>query len=194
MPLCSTLSLHSSNVGGIGLETAKQFLQAKVEGLLLVDLSLEILGTAFETLTAEEKGRCEIFVADVSAESQRTYAEKAVELWGRLDIAVLNAGICLPSASILDTTVAAWDRIMNVNARGGEHQHQLYKCDSPVLYWCTILPVFLGLKHCAKAMIDTQLLGGSIVLVSSQLGLEGNYTYVLLYFVWITAVRSNVFL
>lgn len=105
--------------GGIGLATAKQFLQANVEGLLLVDISRKALSAAFESLTPEEQDHCEIYVADVSAESECIYAEKAVQRWGQLNIAVLNAGICFPTASILDTDVSTWDKLMNVNSRGG---------------------------------------------------------------------------
>ena len=101
------------------METAKKFLQAKIKGLLLVDISAEILDNVFQALTEEEKRRCKFFVSDVSDESQCTYAETAVAHWGSLDIAVLNAGICLPPAGILDTTAAVWDKTMNVNARGG---------------------------------------------------------------------------
>ncbi|KJA13730.1 hypothetical protein HYPSUDRAFT_49642 [Hypholoma sublateritium FD-334 SS-4] len=136
---------------GIGLATVKQFLQANVEGLLLVDISRKALSCAIESLTPEEQDHCEMYVADVSAESECTYAEKAAQRWGRLDIAVLNAGICFPTASILDTDVSTWDTLMNVNARG----------------------VFLGLQSCAKVMLQTQS-SGSIVVVSSQLGLQGS--------------------
>ncbi|KAF8966583.1 short-chain dehydrogenase/reductase SDR [Flammula alnicola] len=136
--------------GGIGLATAKRFLQSNIEGLLLIDLSRESLEKAFSSFTPDEQRRCEMFVADVSSEAETTYAEKALERWGRLDIAVLNAGICLPRASILDTEVDTWDKIMNVNGRG----------------------VFLGLKNCAKAMLKKS--SGSIVIISSQLGLQGS--------------------
>ena len=115
----TSFSIHSP--GGIGLATVKQFLKANIEGLLLIDISHNALSDAIATLAPEEQVHCEIYVADVSVESECRYAEKAVQRWGRLDIAVLNAGICLPPASILDTDVSTWDKLMNVNARGGKN-------------------------------------------------------------------------
>ncbi|KAF8190531.1 oxidoreductase [Pholiota molesta] len=135
---------------GIGLATAEGFLRSNIEGLLLVDKSQELLQTAVSSFTPEDQQRCEILVADVSSEADCTYAERALERWGRLDIAVLNAGICFPTASITETDVEVWDKLMSVNARG----------------------VFLGLKHSAKAMLKKSQ--GSIVIVSSQLGLQGS--------------------
>lgn len=106
--------------GGIGLATAKAFLDANVKGLLLVDLTDEALNKALKGFTPEEQARCEVFAADVSSLEQASYGQRAYERWGRLDIAVLNAGICLPRASIFDTEVGTWDKIMAVNGRGGK--------------------------------------------------------------------------
>ena len=103
------------------MATVKQFLKANIEGLLLIDISHNALSDAIATLVPEEQVHCEIYVADVSVEAECGYADKAMQRWGRLDIAVLNAGICLPPASILDTNVSTWDKLMNVNARGGEN-------------------------------------------------------------------------
>jgi NAD(P)-dependent dehydrogenase (short-subunit alcohol dehydrogenase family) len=110
------------HTGGIGLATAKAFLDANAKGLLLVDLNDEALKKALKGFTPEEQARCEVFVADVSSMEQASYAQRAYARWGRLDIAVLNAGICLPRASIFDTEVDTWDKIMAVNGRGGKLQ------------------------------------------------------------------------
>lgn len=115
------LTRHSSTIvlsGGIGLATAKTFLAANVRGLLLVDQSQEYLDRTLLELSSDEQQRCQCFVADVSSEADN-YAQRALELWGKLDIAVLNAGICNAPTSILDTDAKIWDKIMQVNGRGG---------------------------------------------------------------------------
>ncbi len=98
--------------------------------MLLVDQTQEALDHALAQLTAEERGRCQSFVADVSSEAYN-YADRALQFWDRLDIAVLNAGICKEPASILETDIKVWDRTMEVNGRGG--------------YTVTLLPPFIRL-------------------------------------------------
>jgi NAD(P)-dependent dehydrogenase (short-subunit alcohol dehydrogenase family) len=119
-PVAKKSFVETYSAGGIGLATAKGFLRSNIEGLLLVDKSQELLQTALSSFTPEHQQRCEILVADVSSEADCTYAERALERWGRLDIAVLNAGICFTTASITETDVEVWDKLMSVNARGGK--------------------------------------------------------------------------
>ena len=71
----------------------------------------------------------------------------AVRDFGKLDILVNNAGIG-GSGLVEDTTEAEWDRVMNINAKG----------------------VFLGTKTAIPEMRQN---GGSIINISSQLGLVG---------------------
>ena len=74
--------------------------------------------------------------------------QTAVSRFGRLDVLVNNAGV--GGGSLLEeTTAAAWDRGMDVNAKG----------------------VFLGTKAAIPAMRAAG--GGSIVNISSQLGMVG---------------------
>jgi NAD(P)-dependent dehydrogenase (short-subunit alcohol dehydrogenase family) len=104
--------------GGIGFAAAQAFLKANVHGLLLVDQTQDALDRALDLLSAEEKARCHSFVADVSSE-ESNYAERALQLWGHLDIAVLNAGVGNEPTSLLETDVKIWDRMMRINGRGG---------------------------------------------------------------------------
>lgn len=123
------------SLGGLGLATVKAFLAANVRGLLLVDQFQERLDRVFSELSSDEQQRCQCFVADVSSEADN-YANRALELWGKLDIAVLNAGIVSEPTSILDTGAELWDKIMRVNARGGAYY------DSPAVsphLGCTLL-------------------------------------------------------
>ncbi|KAF5347726.1 hypothetical protein D9756_010305 [Leucocoprinus leucothites] len=143
------VGLITGAASGIGLATAKIFLEADIKRLLLVDRTQEALDRALKQLSPDEMARCDCFVADVSSE-EFNYAEHALQRWGRLDIAVLNAGIGNEPTSILETDVKVWDKIMEVNGRGA----------------------FLGLQQCARAMVSKK--SGSIIITSSQLGLQGS--------------------
>ena len=106
----------------------------------------------------EEEGRAlvdkiggdAVFVRlDVTSESDWAAAvNKAVDRYGKLDILVNNAGVGA-RGSIEETTVAEWDRVMDINAKG----------------------VFLGTRQAIPEMRKAG--GGSIINISSQLGLVG---------------------
>ena len=85
---------------------------------------------------------------DVSREADWEAAVRtAVERYGKLDILINNAAITIPRVPIEQRTVAEWDQVMAVNARG----------------------VFLGTKHAIPAMRRAG--GGSIVNISSVAGI-----------------------
>jgi 3alpha(or 20beta)-hydroxysteroid dehydrogenase len=85
---------------------------------------------------------------DVALESDWQHAvQTATSLYGKLDILINNAAIVIPRVPIEERTVAEWDRVMAVNAKG----------------------VFLGTKHAIPAMRRAG--GGSIVNISSVAGI-----------------------
>jgi len=85
---------------------------------------------------------------DVSSEADWQKAvQAAVDRYGKLDILINNAAITIPRVPIEERTVAEWDQVMAVNARG----------------------VFLGTKHAIPAMRRAG--GGSIVNISSIAGI-----------------------
>jgi NAD(P)-dependent dehydrogenase (short-subunit alcohol dehydrogenase family) len=85
---------------------------------------------------------------DVTSEADWQAAVKtAVERYGKLDILINNAAITIPRVPIEERSVAEWDQVMAVNARG----------------------VFLGTKHAIPAMRRAG--GGSIVNISSVAGI-----------------------
>jgi cyclopentanol dehydrogenase len=85
---------------------------------------------------------------DVASETDWQAAVRlAVDRHGRLDVLINNAAITIPRVPIEERTVADWDRVMAVNARG----------------------VFLGTKHAIPAMRRAG--GGSIVNISSIAGI-----------------------
>jgi cyclopentanol dehydrogenase len=100
-----------------------------------------------------EAGGQALFIRlDVTSESDwRKAVAATVEAFGKLDVLVNNAGI-RAQGKVEDITVEAWDRVMNVNAKG----------------------TFLGTKAAIPEMRRAG--GGSIINISSQLGLVGTAT------------------
>ena len=82
------------------------------------------------------------------ADHARWVAE-TLDRFGKLDVALNNAGVGSPMAPIAETPVAEFDRMMAVNARG----------------------VFLGLKHQIPAMRANG--GGAILNTASAAGILG---------------------
>ena len=94
-------------------------------------------------------GECLFTPLDVTSESQWQSAIAAtVARFGRLDILVNNAGVS-QWGLVHETSEADWNRVMDINAKG----------------------TFLGTKAAIPAMLESG--GGSIINISSQLGLVG---------------------
>ncbi|HYG57207.1 MAG TPA: SDR family NAD(P)-dependent oxidoreductase [Symbiobacteriaceae bacterium] len=146
MRLNGKVAIVTGGASGIGLATVERMAreQAKV---LLADYARTGLEVA-----AELKGKgyaVEFFHVDVSSEEQvSAMVAKAVELWGRLDIMVANAGIgSLGKADEL--ALESWNQVLGVNLTG----------------------VFLCAKHAIPAMRKHG--GGSIINTASILGHVG---------------------
>jgi len=89
--------------------------------------------------------------ADVTQEADvQEYVRRTVERFGKVDLFFNNAGIEGRVANIVDTDVADFDRVLNVNVRG----------------------VFLGLREVLRVM-HRQGSGGAIVNTASIAGLRG---------------------
>ena len=85
---------------------------------------------------------------DVTSEADWQKAvQTAIDRFGKLDVLVNNAAIVIPRVPIEERTVAEWDQVMAVNAKG----------------------VFLGTKHAIPAIRRAG--GGSIVNISSIAGI-----------------------
>jgi NAD(P)-dependent dehydrogenase (short-subunit alcohol dehydrogenase family) len=89
-----------------------------------------------------------LMTATLSTDQVDALVAAVVARFGKLDVLVNNAGIG-GAGRLEDTTVEEWDRVMEVNAKG----------------------VFLGTKAAIPAMRTAG--GGSIINISSQLGLVG---------------------
>jgi NAD(P)-dependent dehydrogenase (short-subunit alcohol dehydrogenase family) len=146
MNLSGKVVLLTGAVGGIGSCTARRLIKEGAR-VALLDQNVVRLGD----MTAEFGASSHAFPCDVSDEQSMSEAVQAVETqYGRIDIGVLNAGISGNRGALQDIEVAAFDRIMAVNARG----------------------VFLGLKHLFGVMQAQG--GGSIVVTGSTESLRGN--------------------
>jgi NAD(P)-dependent dehydrogenase (short-subunit alcohol dehydrogenase family) len=110
---------------------------------------LEVEGQKVEAEIRSTGGDAVFVRLDVTSEADWARAVgTATSRFGRLDILVNNAGIGGPGR-VEDTTLEDWNRVMDVNSTG----------------------VFLGSRAVIPAMRAAG--GGSIVNISSQLGLVG---------------------
>jgi NAD(P)-dependent dehydrogenase (short-subunit alcohol dehydrogenase family) len=132
---------------GIGRATAELFAR---EGARLVLADINIGGvSAMKDSLADLTEDLVAVPADVSKpEDVRQMIAAAVEQYGRLDIAVANAGI-IPLASVVEATPEGWDEVMSIDGRG----------------------MFLTCKYAIEQMLING--GGSIVCLSSISGMAG---------------------
>ena len=144
MRLAGKVAIVSGGSRGMGAFEAELFVKEGAK--VVVGDVREAEGRAL----AEKIGGDAAFVRlDVTSEEDWAAAVKeAVDCYGKLDILVNNAGVSA-RGSIEETTVEDWDRVMDINAKG----------------------VFLGTRSAIPEMRKGG--GGSIINISSQLGLVG---------------------
>jgi NAD(P)-dependent dehydrogenase (short-subunit alcohol dehydrogenase family) len=127
---------------GIGAAAARIF-AAEGAKVMLADVLAEPLAG----LARELGDRASSRVTDVTDEADmKALVAATVERFGRLDVAVLNAGIEGKVSALVDYPADMFDKVMAVNVRG----------------------VWLGLKYAMPAMPS----GGSIVITSSTSGIR----------------------
>jgi NAD(P)-dependent dehydrogenase (short-subunit alcohol dehydrogenase family) len=147
MRLAGKVVLISGGARGMGAAEARLFAQEGAR--VVVGDVLDAEGKAVEAEVRAKGGEAVFVRLDVTREAEWEQAVAlAVSRFGKLNGLVNNAGIG-GASRIEDTTAEAWDRVMDVNAKG----------------------VFLGTKAAIPAMRRAS--GGSIVNISSQLGLVG---------------------
>jgi NAD(P)-dependent dehydrogenase (short-subunit alcohol dehydrogenase family) len=147
MRLAGKVALISGAARGMGAVEARMF--AKEGARVVLGDILEAEGRQVEAEIKAAGGDAVFVRLDVTREEDWQEAVgTAVNRFGRLDVLVNNAGIGGPGR-VEDTSVEAWNSVMDVNAKG----------------------VFLGTKAAIPAMRRAG--GGSIINISSQLGLVG---------------------
>lgn len=140
--------LITGAAGGFGALAAKKF-AAEGARLALSDVSEAALAAVADEIRASGT---EVFgeQVDVSREDQvARHIANVLDRFGRLDVAVNNAGIAHAFTPLHTLPVETFDRMMAVNARG----------------------VFLGMKHQLPPMLDAGR--GVILNVASAAGLVG---------------------
>lgn len=142
--------------GKVGVETAGRLL---IDGanVALIDNARESLEAAVPILKAAIptgtplESRLLTIAADCTNEADvEACVKKTVQRFGRLDIALLNAGERDEEKDLFDVTADDFDKMMTMNAKSA----------------------FLGVKHVAKILRD-QGEGGSIIIRSTIAGLRG---------------------
>lgn len=134
---------------GSGIGKAAAVLYAREGASVLVSDINEANGNAAVKEIQAAGGKAVFFRADASSpDDNRATVEKAVKEFGRLDIAVNNAGIGGPLAPTGDYPIDGWQKVISINLSG----------------------VFYGMRYQIPAMLEK---GGSIVNVASILGMAG---------------------
>ncbi|HEX7909013.1 MAG TPA: glucose 1-dehydrogenase [Paraburkholderia sp.] len=129
---------------GMGKEIASIFSKAGAN-VAVCDLSLSNLTEVEEEIKAGG-GQCLSIATDISNKEQvEKMMENVCAHFGKIDILINNAGICI-SSSLLETSVEEWDANMSVNLKG----------------------TFLCLQAAAKYMVQQRY--GKIVNISSICG------------------------
>jgi NAD(P)-dependent dehydrogenase (short-subunit alcohol dehydrogenase family) len=117
MILQDKVVLVTGGTSGIGRATAIAYAQQQAK-VVVVGRRMD---EGEETIRLiQEAGGEAIFVqADVTKEADvKAMVDKAVGVFGRLDIAFNNAGTVGENPSLIEQTEAEYDRIMNVNVKG----------------------------------------------------------------------------
>lgn len=148
MTLKDKVSIITGGGSGIGEHTALLFAKNGSK-IVVTDINEEHGKAVVEKVKKE--GVEAIFVkADTSnPEDSKRSVEEAVKAFGKLDIAVNNAGIGGPQQPIGEYDIEGWDKVISVNLSG----------------------VFYGMRYQIPEMLKNN--GGSIINVASILGQVG---------------------
>ena len=147
MRLEGKVTLISGGSQGMGAYEAELFVQEGAK--VVVGDVREDEGRALAEKISEGGGDAVFVRLDVTSETDWAAAvQEAVTRYGKLDVLVNNAGVSA-RGSIEETSVEDWDRVMDINAKG----------------------VFLGTRTAIPEMRKAG--GGSIINISSQLGMVG---------------------
>lgn len=133
---------------GFGALAAREFAREGAR-LLLSDIDGAALAAVAKGLRAENREVIADPLDVTDDDKMRAHVARGVDRWGRLDVALNNAGIAAGLKRLPDIPVEEFDRIMAVNARG----------------------VFIGMRHQIPAMLASG--GGVILNTSSAAGLVG---------------------
>lgn len=139
------VAIITGAAGGIGSAAIRLFVEQGAS-VLAVDRDEQALRNIADSFDRTQVSYCS---ADVTQEADvKRYTQAAIDRYGRLDIALLNAGVLGSLLPITDYPVELFDQVVAVNLRGA----------------------WLGLREAFSLLKDSG--GGSIVLTSSVQGLS----------------------
>ncbi|HZX27768.1 MAG TPA: 3-oxoacyl-ACP reductase FabG [Telluria sp.] len=150
MNLAGKVIVVTGGAQGIGLAIAERCAESGAS-VAVWDYQADGIASALERI-GDRTPRAEVagFVVDVSDLTAVQDAAKAtLDRFGRIDGLVNNAGV-VADAQLTKMTEAQWDRVIDINLKG--------------VFNCT--------RACADALLAH---GGSIVNISSIVGLSGNF-------------------
>jgi NAD(P)-dependent dehydrogenase (short-subunit alcohol dehydrogenase family) len=141
--------LITGGASGIGRATTELFAQ---EGAAISVLDIDDTGGQTIVQSIIDKGGQAVFIhCDVTlAEECQSAVQRTTDELGGIDVLINSAGI-ISRATVVETTEAEWDRVMNVNVKS----------------------VYLLAKYAVPALIQAG--GGVIINISSGWGLVGGY-------------------
>lgn len=133
---------------GIGKATAELFAH-KGANIIISDID-ESEGIATTKNIVASGGKATFFKTDVSVpEDMEALVNFAIKTYGKLDVAVNNAGIGGELNPLADMSIEGWHKVININLNS----------------------LFYGMKYQIRAMLKNG--GGSIINISSILGSVG---------------------
>jgi NAD(P)-dependent dehydrogenase (short-subunit alcohol dehydrogenase family) len=141
------VALVTGGGAGMGKSAAQRFAQEGAR-VLIVDLNIEA-AEATAGLIREGGGEASTFRADIASQTDNdAMAAAAIDRYGRLDAAFLNAAYLGPVLDFFETDAATFDKIVSINLRG----------------------CFFGMQACARVMGP----GGSVVVNASTAAFAAN--------------------
>lgn len=146
--LAGKVALITGASQGIGAATARLFAQAGA-AVVLASRSAEELAHNVEEIKVNGGEAMAVKTDVADAASVESLVKRTAEAYGRLDVAVNNAGIGGGNMPLVEVSEELFDRVIATNLKG----------------------VFLGMKYEIPAMLA--LGGGAIVNLSSTVGLVG---------------------
>lgn len=136
---------------GIGFAIAQAFVEHGADVAILGRDA--VVGLAAQQELNRSRDACRFYACDVSSiEMVQQCCASILEMFGRVDALVLNAGTEVPNSAIIDTTVQQWHTLMETNVDGA----------------------FYLLKHILPIMIEQS--HGSVIFISSVAARTGGGT------------------